>query len=178
MDQLELEIDSLAFGGRGIARADGLVVFVSGALPGDRVRAEVTKKKRRFAEARTVELLKPGGDRIADRCVHEGEPCPGAPWQGLAYERQLEHKQEQVGEALARIGGLEDYALEEIVPAVEQWRYRNKLEYSFGEVEGEPTSGSTPAVAGTGSSGSRTAGSPPRPATPPATRSATGLGGR
>jgi 23S rRNA (uracil1939-C5)-methyltransferase len=141
LDQLELEIDSLAFGGRGIARADGLVVFVSGALPGDRVRAEVTKKKRRFAEARTVELLKPGGDRIADRCVHEGEPCPGAPWQGLAYERQLEHKQEQVGEALARIGGLEDYGLEEIVPALEQWRYRNKLEYSFGEVEGEPTLG-------------------------------------
>jgi 23S rRNA (uracil1939-C5)-methyltransferase len=141
LDQLELEIDSLAFGGRGVARVDGLVVFVAGALPGDRVRAEVTKKKRRFAEARTVELLQPAEDRVADSCVHEGEPCPGAPWQGLPYERQLAHKEEQVAEALARIGGLERYELDPIVPALEQWRYRNKLEYSFGEVDGEPTLG-------------------------------------
>jgi 23S rRNA (uracil1939-C5)-methyltransferase len=141
LDQLELEIDSLAFGGRGVARADGLVVFVSDALPGDRVLAEVTKKKRRFAEAKTVEMLQPGPERLDDRCVHEGEPCPGAPWQGLAYERQLAHKQEQVGDALRRIGGLEDYELEEIVPAVEQWRYRNKLEYSFGETDDEPDLG-------------------------------------
>jgi 23S rRNA (uracil1939-C5)-methyltransferase len=140
-DQLELEIDSLAFGGRGVARADGLVVFVSGGLPGDLVRAEITKSKRRFAEARTVELLRPAADRVADTCVHEGEPCPGAPWQGLPYEAQLSHKQEQVGDALRRIGGLDGFELEEIVPAVERWRYRNKLEYSFGEVEGEPTLG-------------------------------------
>jgi 23S rRNA (uracil1939-C5)-methyltransferase len=133
LDQLELEIDSLAFGGRGVARNDGLVVFVAGALPGDRVRAEITKSKRRFAEARTVELLRPGAERIADSCVHEGEPCPGAPWQGLPYERQLTHKRDQVDEALRRIGGLEGFELEEIEPAVEQWRYRNKLEYSFGE---------------------------------------------
>jgi 23S rRNA (uracil1939-C5)-methyltransferase len=139
--QLELEIDSLAFGGRGVARAGGLVVFVSGALPGDLVRAEVTKSKRRFAEARAVELLRPAADRVADTCVHEGEPCPGAPWQGLPYEAQLGHKQEQVGDALRRIGGLDGFELEEIVPAVERWRYRNKLEYSFGEVEGEPTLG-------------------------------------
>ena len=86
-EQLEVEIDSLAFGGRGVARAEGFVVFVSGALPGDRVRVEVTKAKKRFAEARTVELLRPAPDRIADRCVHDGEPCPGAPWQGLAYEQ-------------------------------------------------------------------------------------------
>jgi len=135
--ELELEIDSLAFGGRGVARSEGRVVFVAGALPGDRVRAEVTKEKRRFAEARTVELLSPGGERIADRCTHEGEPCPGAPWQGLAYERQLTHKRDQVDEALRRIGGLDGFELEEIEPAVEQWRYRNKLEYSFGERDGE-----------------------------------------
>ena len=141
MEQLELEIDSLAFGGRGVARADGLVVFVSGALPGDRVRAEVTKKKKRFAEANAVELLKPAADRVPNSCVHEGEPCPGAPWQGLPYERQLAHKRDQVDEALRRIGGLDGFELEEIEPAGEQWRYRNKLEYSFGEGEGEPTLG-------------------------------------
>jgi 23S rRNA (uracil1939-C5)-methyltransferase len=138
---LEVEIESLAFGGRGVARADGLVVFVAGGLPGDRVRAEITKAKRRFAEGRAVELLRPGAERVADRCVHEGEPCPGAPWQGLAYESQLDHKREQVADALRRIGGLEGFELEQIEPAVEQWRYRNKLEYSFGEREGEPTLG-------------------------------------
>ncbi len=141
MEQLEVEIESLAFGGRGVARADGYVVFVAGALPGDRVRAEITKSKRKFAEARTVELLRPAADRVADRCTHAGEPCPGAPWQGLPYERQLSHKQEQVGDALRRIGGLDDFELEEIEPAVEQWRYRNKLEYSFGEHDGETTLG-------------------------------------
>jgi len=102
----------------------------------------VTKPKKRFAEARAVEVIRASTDRVPDRCVHGGEPCPGAPWQGLPYERQLAHKQEQVAEALQRIGGLEGYELEEIVPAVEQWRYRNKLEYSFGEnEEGEPTLG-------------------------------------
>jgi 23S rRNA (uracil1939-C5)-methyltransferase len=140
-EQLEVEIDSLAFGGRGVARSDGLVVFVSGALPGDRVRVEITKAKKRFAEARAVELLRPSADRIADRCIHEGEPCPGAPWQGMAYERQLSHKSEQVDEALRRIGGLDGFELDEIEPALEQWRYRNKLEYSFGERDGEPTLG-------------------------------------
>ncbi|HSK49342.1 MAG TPA: 23S rRNA (uracil(1939)-C(5))-methyltransferase RlmD, partial [Solirubrobacterales bacterium] len=141
-ERLELEIESLAFGGRGLARADGLVVFVAGALPGDRVLAEVTKAKRRFAEARTVELLAPGTERIADVCVHGGEPCPGAPLQGLPYERQLAYKSEQVADALRRIGGLEGFELEPIVPALEQWRYRNKLEYSFGEGEGgEPALG-------------------------------------
>jgi 23S rRNA (uracil1939-C5)-methyltransferase len=140
-EQLELEIESLAFGGRGVARSSGYVVFVAGALPGDRVRAEVTKAKRRFAEARAVELLRPGADRVEDRCVHEGEPCPGAPWQGLPYERQLAHKRDQVDDALRRIGGLGGFELEEIEPAAEQWRYRNKLEYSFGEHDGEPVLG-------------------------------------
>jgi len=102
----------------------------------------VTKPKKRFAEARTVEVVRAAADRLPDRCTHGGEPCPGAPWQGLPYERQLAYKQEQVADALQRIGGLEGYELEAIVPAVEQWRYRNKLEYSFGaDDEGEPTLG-------------------------------------
>jgi 23S rRNA (uracil1939-C5)-methyltransferase len=134
-EQLEVEIESLAFGGRGVARAEGLVVFVAGALPGDRVRAEITKAKKRFAEARTVELLAPGPERIADVCLHGGEPCPGAPLQGLPYERQLAYKSEQVEDALRRIGGLDGFELEPIEPALETWRYRNKLEYSFGASE-------------------------------------------
>jgi 23S rRNA (uracil1939-C5)-methyltransferase len=134
-EQLEVEVESLAFGGRGLARAEGMVVFVAGALPGDRVRVEITKAKKRFAEARTVELLAPGPERIADVCLHGGEPCPGAPLQGLPYERQLAYKSEQVAEALRRIGGLKGFELEPIEPALEAWRYRNKLEYSFGAGE-------------------------------------------
>jgi 23S rRNA (uracil1939-C5)-methyltransferase len=140
-ERIEVEVDSLAFGGRGVARADGFVVFVAGALPGDRVLAEVTKSKRNFAEARAVDLLRPSPDRVADSCVHEDEPCPGAPWQGLPYERQLAHKSEQVDDALRRIGGLDGYELEPIEPAVERWRYRNKLEYTFGERDGEAVIG-------------------------------------
>ena len=126
-DELELTIDTLAFGGAGVARLEGYVVFVSGAVPGDRVRAVIGKRKRAYAEARAIEILEPSPDRIAPRADH-----PGAPWQVLSYERQLEVKQGQVFDALRRIGKLEGFALEPIVPAVEQWRYRNKLEYSFG----------------------------------------------
>src|SRR5690606_8862477 len=135
--ELELRVEGLAQGGRGIARLDGLVVFVSGALPGDVVRARVTRSKRDYAEATTIALSEPAPERLPDTCLHGGEPCPGAPWQGLAYERQLEHKATLVEDALRRLGRLEGFALEPIVPAVRQWRYRNKLEYSFGEHEGE-----------------------------------------
>jgi 23S rRNA (uracil1939-C5)-methyltransferase len=135
--ELSLEIDSLAHGGRGVARADGYVVFVAGGLPGDRVRARLDRAKRDFGEARVLELIEPSPDRVADRCVHDGEPCPGAPWQGLPYERQLSEKAHQVEDALRRLGGLDGFDLETIEPAIEPWRYRNKLEYSFGERHGE-----------------------------------------
>jgi 23S rRNA (uracil1939-C5)-methyltransferase len=125
--ELDLRIDALAFGGNGVARADGYVVFVQGAVPGDRVRAVLTKRKKAYGEARTIELLEPSPDRIEPVADH-----PGAPWQVLPYERQLAVKAEQVGDALRRIGKLDGFELEPIVPAVEQWRYRNKLEYSFG----------------------------------------------
>jgi 23S rRNA (uracil1939-C5)-methyltransferase len=131
-DELELAIDSLAQGGRGVARADGYVVFVAGALPGDRARVRLTKAKRDYGEGRAVELLEPSADRLADTCVHDGAPCPGAAWQALPYESQLAHKAEQVDEALRRLGRLDGFELEPIEPALAQWRYRNKLEYSFG----------------------------------------------
>jgi 23S rRNA (uracil1939-C5)-methyltransferase len=136
-EELELEISDLAHGGRGVARRDGYVVFVAGALPGDRVRARIDRRRRSFAEATAVEVLTPSPDRVADRCLHAGEPCPGASWQGLPYERQLAEKERQVGEALRRLGGVDGFELEPIVPAVETWRYRNKLEYSFGRGDGE-----------------------------------------
>jgi 23S rRNA (uracil1939-C5)-methyltransferase len=134
---LTLDVESLAYGGKGVARRDGYVVFVAGALPGDRVRAEVTRAKRGYAEASTTEIVQPSPDRVPPRCDHAGEPCPGAPWQGLAYEEQLRQKHSQVEDALVRIGHLSGFEVEPIEPAVERWRYRNKLEYSFGERDGE-----------------------------------------
>ena len=127
-DELELVVESLAHGGRGVARTEGYVLFVQGAIPGDRVRARVFKRKRSYGEARVSELLEPAPDRIEPRAPH-----PGAPWQVLPYERQLAEKQLQVVDALERIGGFEGAQVEPIAPAVEQWRYRNKMEYSFGE---------------------------------------------
>ena len=130
-DELELTVDSLAFGGSGVARRDGYVVFVAGGVPGDRVRAVVGKSKRAYAEARVTEILAPSPDRVAPQADH-----PGTPWQVLPYERQLEIKQAQVDDALRRIGRLSHYVSEPIVPAEHRWRYRNKLEYSFGSDSG------------------------------------------
>src|SRR3954452_3757435 len=129
-DELDLRIDTLAYGGAGVARLDGYVVFVRDAIPGDRVRAEVVKRKRAYADARLVDLLARSPERIAPVADH-----PGAPWQVLPYERQLEIKQEQVGDALRRIGRLDGFGQEPIVPAEQQWRYRNKVEFSFGTDE-------------------------------------------
>jgi 23S rRNA (uracil1939-C5)-methyltransferase len=125
--ELELTVDSLAYGGNGVARLDGYVVFVQGGVPGDRVRARVMRSKRDYAEARAVELVEPSPDRVEPRASH-----PGAPWQVLPYELQLAEKERQVREALERLGRFESPPVEPILPADEQWRYRNKLEYSFG----------------------------------------------
>ena len=129
-DVLELRIDSLAHGGAGVGRSDGFVVFVRGAVPGDLVRARLGKAKRSFAEAHVEELLEPSPDRVEPVAAH-----PGAPWQVLPYERQLAEKERQVRDALERLGGFESPPVETIVPAVQPLRYRNKVEYSFGEDE-------------------------------------------
>jgi 23S rRNA (uracil1939-C5)-methyltransferase len=131
-DELELTIDRLAHGGAGVARSEGYVIFVRGAVPGDRVRVRMTKSKRSFGEADPIELIEPSPERVEPVAPH-----PGAPWQVLPYERQLAEKQEQVRDALVRIGHFEDPPVEAIVPAVEPLRYRNKLEYSFGAGDGD-----------------------------------------
>jgi 23S rRNA (uracil1939-C5)-methyltransferase len=106
-------------------------------MPGDRVRVRVEKAKRSFAEASMVELLEASADRIEPRSPH-----PGAPWQVLPYERQLEEKERQVRDALTRLGGFTDPPVEAIVPAVDPFRYRNSVEYSFGSSDdGELTLG-------------------------------------
>jgi 23S rRNA (uracil1939-C5)-methyltransferase len=129
-DELELTVESLAHGGAGVARHEGFVVFVRGAVPGDRVRARVSKSKRSFAEADVAELLEPSPERVEPAAPH-----PGAPWQVLPYECQLREKEAQVRDALTRLGAFERPPVEPIVPAAQQLRYRNKVEYSFGENE-------------------------------------------
>jgi 23S rRNA (uracil1939-C5)-methyltransferase len=129
-EELELVIDRLAYGGSGVGRSNGYVVFVRGAVPGDTVRARVTKSKRSYAEADAVELLAASPDRVEPTAEH-----PGAPWQVLPYEIQLRTKQAQVREALERLGGFEGPPVEPILAAAELGRYRNRLEYSFGTSE-------------------------------------------
>ncbi len=129
--EIELDVESLAFGGNGVARLDGFVVFVRRGLPGDRVRARVTKVKRSHAEAIATEVVRPGPQRVDPPCAHFGV-CGGCRFQDLAYEAQLAQKQMQVRDAFQRLAGIPEPPLEEIVPCrPEIYHYRNKLEYSF-----------------------------------------------
>jgi 23S rRNA (uracil1939-C5)-methyltransferase len=138
--ELELTVDSLAYGGNGVARLNGFVVFVRRGLPGDRVRARVTKVKRNHAEALATEILEAGAARVDAPCAHY-PACGGCRFQDLAYEAQLAAKSGQIRDAFTRLGGLPDPPLEEIVPAASVFHYRNKLEYSFTQDEDGPTLG-------------------------------------
>jgi 23S rRNA (uracil1939-C5)-methyltransferase len=138
--ELELTIDSLAYGGNGVARLNGFVVFVRRGLPGDTVRARVTKVQRRHAEALATEVLHPGPLRVEAPCAHY-PACGGCRFQDLAYEAQAEAKAAQVADALRRLGGIAEPPLEPILPAEEIFHYRNKLEYSFTQLEDGPTLG-------------------------------------
>ena len=139
-EELELHVDSLAYGGNGVARLNGFVVFVRRGLPGDTVRVRITKVKRSHAEALAVDVVEPSAQRIDAPCAHY-PACGGCRFQDLAYEAQLEAKHEQVRDALRRIGGLAEAPLEPIVPAESQFFYRNKLEYSFTQTPAGPALG-------------------------------------
>jgi 23S rRNA (uracil1939-C5)-methyltransferase len=139
-DELELTIDSLAYGGNGVARLNGFVVFVRRGLPGDTVRARVTKVKGGWAEAAATEVLTPSPQRVKAPCAHF-PACGGCRFQDLAYEAQAAAKEAQVRDALVRIGRVADPLLEPIVPAVSQFHYRNKLEYSFTDTPKGPALG-------------------------------------
>jgi 23S rRNA (uracil1939-C5)-methyltransferase len=138
--ELELTIDSLAFGGNGVARLDGYVVFVRRGLPGDTVRARVTKVQRRHAEALATEILVPGPQRVEAPCAHF-PACGGCRFQDLDYEAQLANKAQWVADSFQRLAGLVDAPIEPIVPAKSQFFYRNKMEYSFTQLEDGPTLG-------------------------------------
>jgi 23S rRNA (uracil1939-C5)-methyltransferase len=129
--EIELDIESLAYGGNGVARLDGFVVFVRRGLPGDRVRARVTKVKRSHAEALATEVITPGPQRVEAPCAHY-PACGGCRFQDLEYAAQLAQKESQVRDAFQRIAGIAEPPLEPIVPCEPDiFHYRNKMEYSF-----------------------------------------------
>jgi 23S rRNA (uracil1939-C5)-methyltransferase len=126
---LELDITDIAFGGRGLARIDGLAVFVDQAVPGDRVLARIYKKKKNYAEAKTQQILSPSSQRVTAPCPYSGY-CGGCKWQFLDYATQLRYKQQHVSEALVHIGVIHDVPVHSTLPSEMIFGYRNKMEFS------------------------------------------------
>ncbi len=139
-EEIELQVDSLAYGGNGVARLNGFVVFVRRGLPGDRVRARVTKVKRGYAEALATEVLEPSSARVEAPCAHY-PACGGCRFQDLDYAVQAQAKEAQVRDALARIGGIAAAPVEPILAAASPFHYRNKMEYSFTQTPSGPALG-------------------------------------
>ncbi len=125
-----LTVIDIAEEGKGIARADEMVVFIEKAIPGDIVDAAVYRKKKKFAEAKILNLIEPSKDRVDPFCEHFGV-CGGCKWQHMNYDAQLKYKQKSVVDALQRLAGLEVSHAEELLPSAEDKYYRNKLEYTF-----------------------------------------------
>lgn len=131
-DTLELTIDKMAYGGHGIGRANGLVFFVRGAVPGDRISAKIQRKKKGYAEANLVELLAPSADRVEAPCPYSGY-CGGCQWQHVRYETQLSYKKGHVNESMTHIGGLKHVLVHEVITPESTFAYRNKMEFSFSD---------------------------------------------
>jgi 23S rRNA (uracil1939-C5)-methyltransferase len=126
---VETDITGLAFGGKGIARIDGLAVFVERTVPGDRARIRITRKKRNYAEARLEEILAPSADRVAAPCRYSGI-CGGCTWQFLRYEKQLEYKRQHVAESLEHIGAITGVPVHATLASPAMFGYRNKMEFT------------------------------------------------
>ncbi len=129
---LELTVERLAFGGKAIARVEGLVVFLDHALPGQRVKARIVKRRRQHAEARVLEVVSPSSGQREPLCMHFGF-CGGCQWQDLSYEDQLVWKREHVLESIRHLGGIKDALVEETVPSPCATYYRNKMEFTFSD---------------------------------------------
>ncbi len=127
--------------GQGIGRTEeGLTLFVGGAVPGDRVRARITKEKKRYAFAETEEILTPSPDRIDSLCPYN-DICGGCTMQELAPEAQHRLKEAQVRSKLERIAGLEAPTVRPLVTSPEEFRYRNKAEFAVRMESGEAVVG-------------------------------------
>ena len=123
---VELQITDVAFGGAGVARHEGKVYFVPFTVPGDTVRAEVVKNRRKFAEAKAVEILSPAPDRVLPECEYFTR-CGGCAYQHIAYEEQLVLKHRQVAQTLLRVGKFPEVPMRPVVPAPQPYGYRNRI---------------------------------------------------
>jgi len=129
-EEVVLVIDRLAYGGRGVGRVNGFVVFVPDTAPGDRVRARLWRVKRGYGEADLVEVERPSSLRVAPPCPHFG-PCGGCIWQHLDYAAQAAAKEAIVRESLAHLGNVRDVDVRPILRMSDPWYYRNKMEFTF-----------------------------------------------
>ena len=127
---IELQIESLAFGGMGVSRIGDMIVFVKNAIPGQTVLARITKKRASFLEARTLELIDESPLAVDIPCEHFKD-CGGCTFQNLNYAEQLTAKEVQVKDIFRRIGGFKDVNLEPILGCAEIFHYRNNMEFTF-----------------------------------------------
>lgn len=139
--ELILTIESLAYGGNGIARVENFVIFVKNAIPGQTVRALIYKKRKGFAEARALEVLNESPYAVAPRCEHF-PTCGGCKVQQLDYTEQVAQKRQQVVDIFRRQLGLDSFEIDVVVPADDVFHYRNKMEFTFSNrrwvLPGEP----------------------------------------
>jgi 23S rRNA (uracil1939-C5)-methyltransferase len=129
-DIVELQISDLAYGGTSVARLDGFVVLVLGGIPGDVIKAKITRRKPNYAEAQIKEVVRPSDLRIEPRCSHFGL-CGGCTWQNLRYEDQLGFKTKEVRESLRHIGRFAEPPVGDALGSQDVFFYRNKMEYAF-----------------------------------------------
>lgn len=125
----EFDIVDVAFGGKGLAKPDGFSVFVDRCIPGDRVLAKVTKKKKSWAVARLIQILSPSTLRRTGKCQYSNY-CGGCKWQQIPYAQQLLYKKRHVVESMQHIGRLKDVNVMAVLAAEKIYEYRNKMEFS------------------------------------------------
>ena len=129
-----LAVTAYAAEGRAMAKLDGKVIFISGAVPGDTADVLLTKNKKDWAEGRVMRINEFSKERVEPFCRHFGV-CGGCKWQMLPYEKQLEYKQQEVFQNLQRIGKVELPEIMPIIGGAETRYYRNKLEFTFSNKE-------------------------------------------
>ena len=123
---VDLKIEDIAFGGKGVARENGKAIFIPFTIDGESVSAKITREKRQFAEAEIVDLRRRSPHRVEPPCPYFGR-CGGCAYQHIDYAHQLEIKSRQVRDVLQRIGKLKNVSMRAIVPSPLTYAYRNRV---------------------------------------------------
>src|SRR5512145_607285 len=124
-DRLNLKIESVAFGGEGVGRADGFVVFVPFTTVDDVVDVEIVQRKKTFARGRLLEILTPSSFRTDPVCPYFGR-CGGCAYQHIQYEHQLEIKRKQVEDAFGKIAKIAAPKIASVIGSPQTYAYRGK----------------------------------------------------